>query len=209
MSNGWGWRITSGVRAHCKPDRANIRLDFSRSDPAFQINALHALYNATRLIDLPDQASDAASGRNRTSHKAREKGPYPIAEGATGRVPGVKHVTAAEMTDEQLLALLRQQLHLLDQALGREIGCHHIVIAMRDQDLHVRVHAHGEAQVVGRASRSPKRMGWLVALPIAIDGKTQQLVAALRIDADLGAQNMIDAAGKDALNAGQGRLLPL
>ena len=99
--------------------------------------------------------------------------PYPIAEGAAGLVPGVKHVTAAEMTDEQLLAPLRQQLHLLDQALGLEIGRHHIVIAMRDQDLHVRVHAHGEAQTVGRTSRSPKRMGWLVALPVAIDGKAQ------------------------------------
>src|SRR5262245_25872145 len=43
------------------------------------------------------------------------KASYPFAEGAPGLVPGVEHVTAAEMTDEQLLALLRQQLHLLNQ----------------------------------------------------------------------------------------------
>src|SRR5262245_17769743 len=134
------------------------------------------------------------------------KASYPFAEGAPGLVPGVEHVTAAEMTDEQLLALLRQQLHLLNQPLRREIGRHHIVIAMRDQDLHVWVHAHGEAQVIGCARRSPKRMGWLVALPVAIDGKAQELVAALRIDTNLCAKNMIDAAGKGALDAGQSRI---
>jgi len=82
-------------------------------------------------------ASGGAEGRHRASRMSRLgiKAPYPIAEGAAGLVPGVEHVTAAEMTDEQLLALLRLQLHLLDQALGREKGCHHIVVAMRDQDL--------------------------------------------------------------------------
>src|SRR5215470_10450925 len=77
---------------------------------------------------------------------------------------------------------------------------------MREQNLHVRIHAHGKAQVVGRAGRSPKCMRWLVALPVSIHGTAQQLVAALRVNTDLGAKNMIDAAGKYALYAGQGRV---
>ena len=87
------------------------------------------------------QASGGAEGRITPHATLGIKVPYPVAESAAGLVPSIEHVAAAEMTDEQLLALLRQQLHLLDQALGREIGCHHIVIAMGDKDLHVRVHA--------------------------------------------------------------------